>query len=146
MKEYDYREYYELGERLSLNGETVEVVIDGCACKDCYLFDMIDVACSAYCTSKERPDGESVYFRLVDLAKENTPGYPEHDPNKEYEVYERFQHNGVVAECRKSSSPFSCRDCVLHPCGPSAECKCLAAWRKDGISVYYKRLDDVRPY
>lgn len=29
MKEYNYKEYYELGERLLLNGETVEVVEDG---------------------------------------------------------------------------------------------------------------------
>ena len=73
--------------------------------------------------------------------------YPEYDPNKEYAVYERFQYNGVVAECRKCSSPLLCRDCVLYPCnGVSIKaCKCMASSREDGVSVYYKVLTDVRP-
>ena len=156
MKKYNYREYYKLGERIKLNSKVIEVVEDSCACKNCcFMNELFNVPCSLHCAGDERPDGLSVCFRLVDTAKENTKEnakenakeYPPHDPNKEYTIYERFQYNGVVAECRACKLPFSCRrDCVLHPCGPSAECRCLAAWRKDGISVYYKRLDDVRPY
>lgn len=150
MKEYDCREYYELGERLLLDGETVEVVRDEGEhpCTGCRIEELFDVDCSDYCSRSERMDVESVMFKLVGEAKKEVPiiaEYPEYDPSKEYAVYERFQYNGVVAECREYSSPIMCRDCVLHPCGSSEECKCLAASRKDGLSVYYKRLDDVRP-
>lgn len=145
MKDYDYRDYYELGERLLLNGETVEVVIDECACNGCHLSGLFNVSCSAYCSGIERKDGNSICFQLVDTA--NTPGYPEYDPNKEYTVYERFQYNGVVAECRECISPLLCRSCVFYPCnGDNAKAgKCMASSRKDNTRVYYKALTDVRP-
>lgn len=145
MKEYNYRKYYKLGERLELNGKVIEVVESSCACMNCcFMNEFFNVPCSSSCASDERPDGLSVCFRLVDMAKDNAKEYPPHDPDKEYAIYERFQYNGVVAECRECKLPFSCRDCVLFPC-PSPFNKCLAFSRKDGNSVYYKRLDDVRP-
>lgn len=155
MKEYDYKEYYELGERLLLNGETVEIVIDEGepSCAGCRLEELTDVPCSLYCSRCERTDDESVMFKLVEEAKKEVPmsaEYPEYDPSKEYAVYERFQYNGVVAECRKCESAAGCRECALYTDAP---CACIASGcrlrtgthRKDGVSVYYKRLDDVRP-
>jgi hypothetical protein len=152
MKKYNYRKYYKLGERLELNGkviEVVEVVESSCACMNCcFMNEFFNVHCSSSCASGERPDGLSVCFRLVDMAKDNAKDnakeYPPHDPDKEYAIYERFQYNGVVAECRECKLPFSCRDCVLYPCARDFN-KCLAFSREDGISVYYKILDDVRP-
>lgn len=149
MKKYNYREYYELGERIKLNSKVIEVVEDSCACKNCcFMNELFNVPCSSHCAGDERPDGLSICFRLVDMAKENTKEnakeYPPHDPNKEYAIYERFQYNGVVAECRKCNSPRQCRDCVLCPCVCDFN-KCMAFSREDGISVYYKILDDVRP-
>lgn len=153
MKKYNYREYYKLGERIKLNGKVIEVVEDSCACKNCcFMNELFNVPCSSHCAGDERPDGLSICFRLVDMAKENTKEntkenaneYPPHDPNKEYAICERFQYNGVVAECRECKLPFSCRDCVLFPC-PSPFNKCMGSFREDGTSVYYKRLDDVRP-
>lgn len=140
MKKYNYRKYYKLGERLELNGKVIEAVENSCACRNCcFMNELFNVPCSSHCAGDERPDGLSVCFRLVDMAKENTKEnakeYPPHDPNKEYAIYERFQYNGVVAECR---------DCVLFPC-PSTFNKCRGSFREDGTSVYYKRLDDVRP-
>lgn len=150
MKEYDFEEYYELGERLTVKGVTVEVVKDVCVCNDCYLGGLKGVFCSLHCSVGERKDSESVCFRLVDMAKKEVPmsaEYPEYDPNKEYKLYERFQHNGVVAECRKCSSPLLCRYCVLYPCNGASikACKCMASSREDKTSVYYKVLTDVRP-
>lgn len=149
MKKYNYRKYYKLGERLELNGKVIEVVENSCACRNCcFMNELFNVPCSSHCAGDERPDGLSVCFRLVDMAKENTKEnakeYPPHDPNKEYAIYERFQYNGVVAECRKCNSPRQCRDCVLYPCVCDFN-KCMAFSREDGISVYYKILDDVRP-
>lgn len=149
MKKYNYRKCYKLGERLELNGKVIEVVEDSCACKNCcFMNELFNVPCSSHCAGDERPDGLSVCFRLVDMAKENTKEnakeYPPHDPDKEYAIYERFQYNGVVAECRKCNSPRQCRDCVLYPCVCDFN-KCMAFSREDGISVYYKILDDVRP-
>lgn len=149
MKKYNYREYYKLGERIKLNSKVIEVVENSCACKNCCLMkELFNVPCSSHCAGDERPDGLSVCFRLVDMAKENTKEnakeYPPHDPNKEYAIYERFQYNGVVAECRKCNSPRQCRDCVLYP-GVCDFNKCMPFSREDGISVYYKILDDVRP-
>lgn len=145
MKKYNYREYYKLGERVELNSKVIEVVEDSCACKNCCFMDeFFNAHCSSHCASDERPDGLSICFRLVDMAKENTKEYPPHDPNKEYAIYERFQYNGVVAECRECKLPSSCRDCVLFPC-PSPFNKCMGSFREDGTSIYYKRLDDVRP-
>lgn len=147
MKEYDCEDYYELGERLTVKGAIVEVVKDVCACNDCYLRDLMGVFCSSHCSVGERIDSESVCFRLVDMAKKNTPEYEPFNPDKEYQLYERFQHNGVVAECRKCSSPLLCRDCVLYPCNGASikACKCMASSREDKTSVYYKVLTDVRP-
>lgn len=132
MKKYNYMAYYKLGKRIKLNSkviEVVEVVEDSYACKNCcFMNELFNVPCSSHCASDERPDGLSVCFRLVDRAKENTKEnakentkenakeYPPHDPNKEYAIYERFQYNGVVAECRECMLPFSCHDCVLFPC------------------------------
>lgn len=149
MKKYNYREYYKLGERIKLNSKVIEVVENSCACRNCcFMNELFNVPCSSLCAGDERPDGLSVCFRLVDMAKENTKEnakeYPPHDPNKEYAIYERFQYNGVVAECRECNSPRQCRDCVLYPCVCDFN-KCMAFSREDGISVYYKRLDDVRP-
>lgn len=149
MKKYNYREYYKLGERLELNGKVIEVVEDSCACKNCcFMNELFNVPCSSHCAGDERPDGLSICFRIVDMAKdnakENAKEYPPHDPNKEYAIYERFQYNGVVAECRECNSPRQCRDCVLYPCVCDFN-KCMAFSREDGTSVYYKRLDDVRP-
>lgn len=149
MKKYNHREYYKLGERIKLNRKVIEVVEDSCACKNCCLMnELFNVPCSSHCTGDERPDGLSVCFRLVDMAKENTKEnaneYPPYDPDKEYAIYECFQYNGVVAECRKCNSPRQRRDCVLFPC-PSPFNKCTGSFREDGTSVYYKRLDDVRP-
>ena len=149
MKKYNYRKYYKLGERLELNGKAIEVVEDSCACRNCcFMNEFFNVPCSSSCASDERPDGLSVCFRLVDMAKDNAKDnakeYPPYDPDKEYAIYERFQYNGVVAECRKCNSPRQCRDCVLYP-GVCDFNKCLAFSREDGISVYYKILDDVRP-
>lgn len=152
MKKYNYRKYYKPGERLELNGkviEVAEVVEDSCACKNCcFMNELFNVPCSSHCTGDERPDGLSVCFRLVGMAKENTKEnakeYPPHDPDKEYAIYERFQYNGVVAECRECNSPCQCRDCVLYPCVCDFN-KCMAFSREDGISVYYKILDDARP-
>lgn len=147
MKEYDCGEYYEIGERLTVKGVTVEVVRDVRVCKECYLGDLMDVFCSLHCSVGERKDGELVCFRLVDIAKKNTPEYEPFNPDKEYQLYERFQHNGVVAECRKCSSPLLCHYCVLYPCNGASikACKCMAASREDKTSVYYKVLTDVRP-
>lgn len=151
MKEYNYKEYYELGERLLLNGETVEVVEDGeRSCAGCRLEELTDVPCSLHCSRFGRMGDESVMFKLVEEAKKEVPisaEYPEYDPSKEYAVYERFQYNGVVAECTPCKSAVDCRACVLNPCnGASVKtCKCMESTRKDGVSVYYKRLDDVRP-
>lgn len=148
MKKYDCGENYELGERLELNGEIVEVVRDDefIACKECRIAEIFRVACSSFCTSHERRDRESIAFKLVAQAKKEVPmgaEYPEYDLNKEYAVYERFQHKGVVAECRKGSSPLLCRDCVLYPC--TSYMNCMSFRRKNNTSVYFKRLDDVRP-
>lgn len=152
MKGYNHGEYYELGERLLLNGETVEVVEDEGepSCAGCRLKELIDVPCSLYCSWCERMDDKSVMFKLVEEAKKEVPmsaEYPEYDPSKEYAVYEHFQYNGVVAECTPSKSAVDCRACVLNPCnGASVKtCKCMESTRKDGVSVYYKRLNDVRP-
>lgn len=110
--------------------------------------EFFNVPCSSHCASDERPDGLSVCFRLVDMAKENTKEnakeYPPHDPDKEYAMYERFQYNGVVAECRERNSPCQCHDCVLYPYVCDLN-KCMAFSREDGISIYYKILDDARP-
>ena len=145
MKKYNYREHYKLGERIKLNSKVIEVVEDSCACENCcFMNELFNVPCSSHCAGDKRPDGLSVCFRLVDMAKENTKEYPQHDPNKEYAIYERFQYNGVVAECRKCNSPRQRRDCVLYPCVCDFN-KCMAFSREDGISVYYKILDDVRP-
>lgn len=152
MKEYNYRKYYKLGERLELNGkviEVVEVVESSCACMNCcFMNEFFNVPCSSSCASDERPDGLSVCFRLVDMAKDNAKDnakeHPPYDPDKEYAIYERFQYNGVVAECRECKLPFSCRDCVLYPCVCDFN-KRMAFSREDGTSVYYKRLGDVRP-
>lgn len=149
MKEYNYRKYYKLGERLELNGKVVEVVESSCACMNCcFMNEFFNAPCSSSCASDKRPDGLSVCFRLVDMAKDNAKDnakeYPPYDPDKEYAIYERFQYNGVVAECRKCNSPRQCRDCVLYPCVCDFN-KCFAFSREDGISVYYKILDDVRP-
>lgn len=143
MKKYNYREYYKSGERIKLNSKVIEAVEDSCACKNCcFMNELFNVPCSLHCKGDERPDGLSVCFRLADIAKENTKEnakenakeYPPHDPNKEYAIYERFQYNGVVAECH---------DCVLFPC-PSPFNKCMGSFREDGTSVYYKRSDNVR--
>lgn len=96
MKKYNYREYYKLGERIKLNSKVIEAVEDSCACKNCcFMNELFNVPCSSHCAGDERPDGLSVCFRLVDMAKENTKEnakeYPPHDPNKEYAIYERFQ-------------------------------------------------------
>lgn len=152
MKKYNYMAYYKLGKRIKLNNkviEVVEVVEDSYACKNCcFMNEFFNVPCSSHCAGDERPDGLSVCFRLVDRAKENTKEnakeYPPHDPNKEYAIYERFQYNGVVAECRECMLPFSCHDCVLFPCHSPIN-KCMGSFREDGTNVYYKRLDDVRP-
>ena len=149
MKKYNYREYYKLGERIKLNSKVIEVVENSCACRNCcFMNELFNVPCSSRCAGDERPDGLSVCFRLVDMAKDNAKDnakeYPPHDPDKEYAIYERFQYNGVVAECRKCNSPRQCRDCVLYPCVCDFN-KCMAFSREDGTSVYYKRLDDVRP-
>ena len=80
-----------------------------------------------------------------EFTTENTPGYPPFNPDKEYQLYERFQHNGVVAECRKCSYPSLCNDCVLYPCNRPSTMNCMAFRRKDNISVFYKKLEDVRP-
>lgn len=148
MKKYNYREYYKLGERIKLNSKVIEVVEDSCACKNCcFMNELFNVPCSLHCAGDERPDGLSICFRLVDMAKDNAKDnakeYPPHDPDKEYAIYERFQYNGVVAECRKCNSPRQCRDCVLYPCVCDFN-KCMAFSREDGTSVYYKRLDNVR--
>lgn len=154
IREYDCGEYYEIGERLIIKGVMVEVTEDSESsgvCENCFINELSnrDIKCSSLCSGFERKDDTPVHFQLVDLAKKkkkkNTPDYPGYDPNKEYAVYERFQHNGVVAECRIHRTAADCRKCVLFPCRPSTECKCLAVVRKDNTSVYYKRLDDVRP-
>lgn len=155
MKEYDCGENYELGERLELNGEIVEVVRDDefIACKECRIAEIFRVKCSSFCMSHERRDGESIAFKLVAQAKKEVPisaEYPEYDPSKEYAVYERFQYNGVVAECRKCESAADCRECALYtdaPCAciASGYRLCMGTHRKDGLSVYYKKLEDVRP-
>lgn len=152
MKEYNPNEYYEIGERLIIKGVTVELVKDdefNGVCESCFINELSnrDIKCSSLCSGIERKDDTSVHFQLVDLAKKNTPEYEPYDPNKEYAIYERFQHNGVVAECRKCSSPLLCRDCVLYPCNGASikACKCMVASREDKTSVYYKVLTDVRP-
>lgn len=71
--------------------------------------------------------------------------YPPYDPNKEYVVYERFQHNGVVAECTPCNRHAICRDCAVRSSCPDDYNKCMAASREDKTSVYYKVLTDVRP-
>lgn len=40
---------------------------------------------------------------------ENTPGYPPFNPDREYHLFERFQYNGVVAECRNFELSNMCR-------------------------------------
>lgn len=149
MKEYDYREYYEIGERLKAGGHIIEVVEDKYRefCEGCFLSipANYNINCSIHCAGSEREDDTPVHFRMVDMAKENTPEYAKYDPNKDYAVYERFQYNGVVAECRECSSSLLCRDCVLYPCIGPVAMNCIGLNRKDGLSVYFKRLDDVRP-
>lgn len=150
LREYDHREYYKIGERIKVAGHVVEVATDDKpygTCNDCFLVSITDtlIGCSSFCSGCERKDGTHVHFRLVDLAKENTPEYELFNPDKEYAIYERFQHNGVVAECRKCSSPLLCNDCVLYPCNRPSTMNCRAFRRKDNISVYYKKLEDVRP-
>lgn len=145
MKKYNYRKYYKPGERLELNGKVIEVAENSCACGNCcFMNEFFNVLCSSGCAGDERPDGLSVCFRPVDTADDNAREYPPHDPGKEYAIYGRFQYNGAVAGCRECSSPRQCRDCALYPymCGFN---KCRAFSREDGIGVYYKILDDVRP-
>lgn len=150
MKEYDCGEYYEQGERLIIKGVTVEVVKDdefNGVCENCFINELSnrDIKCSSLCSGIERKDDTSVHFQLVDLAKKNTPEYEPFNPDKEYEIYERFQHNGVVAECRECSSSLLCNYCVLYPCNSPSTMNCMAFRRKDNTSVYYKILEDVRP-
>lgn len=77
-----------------------------------------------------------------EFTTENTPDYPPFDPDREYHLFERFQHNGVVAECRKYVSSDPCQDCAIYPCAVTYH-NCKAFKRMDKVSVFYKKLEDV---
>lgn len=77
-----------------------------------------------------------------EFATENTPGYPPFNPNREYHLFERFQYNGVVAECRNFELFNMCRDCAIYPCGVTY-LNCMAFKRVDRIDVFYKKLGNV---
>ena len=77
-----------------------------------------------------------------EFTTENTPGYPPFNPNREYHLFERFQYNGVVAECRNFELFNMCRDCAIYPCGVTY-LNCLAFKRVDKIDVFYKKLENV---
>lgn len=70
---------------------------------------------------------------------ENTPGYPPFNPDREYHLFERFQHNGVVAECREFELSNPCRKCAIYPCANNYN-NCMAFKRTDKMSVFYKKL------
>lgn len=77
-----------------------------------------------------------------EFTTENTPGYPPFNPNREYHLFERFQYNGVVAECRNFELFNPCRDCAIYPCGVTY-LNCMAFKRVDKIDVFYKKLGNV---
>ena len=77
-----------------------------------------------------------------EFTTENTPGYPPFNPNREYHPFERFQYNGVVAECRNFELFNMCQDCAIYPCGVTY-LNCMAFKRVDKIDVFYKKLENV---
>ena len=77
-----------------------------------------------------------------EFTTENTPGYPPFNPDREYHLFERFQYNGVVAECREHELFDPCRDCAIYPCADSYN-NCMAFKRTDKVGVFYKKLEDV---
>lgn len=73
---------------------------------------------------------------------ENTPEYPPFNPYREYHLFERFQYNGVVAECREYGLFNPCRDCAIYPCAVTYY-NCMAFKRMDKVDVFYKKLKNV---
>lgn len=76
------------------------------------------------------------------LQRTNLHGYQPFNPNREYHLFERFQHNGVVAECRKFELFNPCQDCAVYPCADNYN-NCMAFKRVDKIDVFYKKLGNV---
>ena len=76
------------------------------------------------------------------LQRTNLHGYQPFNPNREYHLFERFQYNGVVAECRKFGLFNPCRDCAIYPCADNYN-NCMAFKRVDKIDVFYKKLGNV---
>lgn len=76
------------------------------------------------------------------LQRSNLHGYQPFNPNREYHLFERFQYNGVIAECRKFELFNPCRDCAIYPCAVTYH-NCMAFKRADKIDVFYKKLENV---
>ena len=139
MKEYKVGEVFTTDE-----GKTVQCVRSNGLCTGCAFYAVIGgkprcKAMDAYCSERSREDGQHVIFEEL---KENTSGYPTFSPDREYHLFERFQHNGVVAECRKYELFNPCRDCAIYPCADSYN-NCMAFKRTDKVDVFYKKLKDV---
>lgn len=77
---------------------------------------------------------------LTEQAMGGTPECPTFNPNREYKPFDRFQHNGIVAECRKVGLFIPCRDCAIYPC-LDGYTKCMSFCRYDKTNVYYKIVD-----
>lgn len=139
---------YKVGEVFTTEcGKTVQCVRSNGLCSGCVFLTNIDGAprCKAMgvdCSDCSREDGQHVIFEELEELKENTSGYPPFNPNREYHLFERFQYNGVVAECRKFELFNPCRDCAIYPCADSYN-NCMAFKRMDKVGVFYKKLEDV---
>lgn len=141
MKEYKVGEYF-----TTEDGKTVQCVRSNGLCSGCVFLTKIGSAprCKAGdidCTDCSREDGQSVIFEELEELKHHTE-YPPFDSDREYQLFERFQHNGVVAECRKHDSSDPCRDCVIYPCAVTYH-NCMSFKRMDKVDVFYKKLEDV---
>lgn len=141
MKEYRVGEVFTTDE-----GKTVQCVRSNGLCSGCVFLTKMGGAprCKAKdidCSECSREDGQHVIFEELEEFKEHAD-YPPFDPDREYHLFERFQHNGVVAECRKYESSDPCGDCVIHPCAVTYH-NCMAFKRMDKVDVFYKKLEDV---
>lgn len=142
MKEYRVGEVFTTDE-----GKTVQCARSNGLCTGCAFYAVIGGkprcrAMDVYCSGYSREDGQSVIFEELEELKENTPRYPPFNPDREYHLFERFQHNGVVAECCERELFDPCRDCAIYPCAVTYH-NCMAIKRMDMVSVFYKKLEDV---
>lgn len=136
---------YKVGEVFTTDeGKIVQCVRSNGLCSGCVFLTKIGDAprCKAMdidCSFCSREDNQSVIFEEL---KENTPKYPPFNPYREYHLFERFQYNGVVAECREYELFNPCRDCAIYPCAVTY-LNCMAFKRVDKIDVFYKKLENV---